>query len=92
MSHIRIKTKYNTEGNYGAIDENIIYAHHNLSCDYVTFYYENGEVILTVPDTLDNNILEAINRLYSPFTKESRGTILENDIEYMNQEDRDKIQ
>ena len=44
MSHYRLKTKYNTEGAYGSTEENEVFAHHNLSCDYVTFYDENGEL------------------------------------------------
>ena len=67
MGHYRLKTKYNTEGDFGAIEENELFAHHNLSCDYVNFYDGEGNFIMSIPDTLDNNLLDAINRLYSPF-------------------------
>jgi hypothetical protein len=88
MSHYRLKTKYNTEGPYGSIDEdNTVYAHHELSCDYVSFYYGDGEFIMDVPGTIDNNILEAINKLYKPFKKE-RGFI--DGVEPMDKEDCDK--
>ena len=89
MSHYRLKTKYNTEGSYGSIDEYTVYAHHNLSCDYVTFYDSDGTFIMTIPDTIDNNLLDAINRLYSPF--ENKGQDLAEGIELMNEEDRKKI-
>jgi len=88
MSHYRLKTKYNTEGAYGSIDEQTVYAHHNLSCDYVTFYDERGDVIMTVPDTIDNNLLDAINRLYAPF--KDKGQNFVDGIESMNEEDRKK--
>lgn len=89
MSHIRVKTKYNTEGSYGSIDEVTIYAHHNLSCDYVDFYDEDGSHILTVPDTINNNILDAINRLYNT-TWDYKGITTEN-VESMSKEDILKI-
>ena len=89
MSHYRVKTKYNEEGAYGSVDEKVLYAHHNLSCDYVTFFDENGNVIMTVPDTMDNNILDAINRLYMPFKKDN---ILDEGIEFMNADDKAKIE
>ncbi len=89
MSHYRVKTKFNVEGSYGAIDQDTLYAHHNLSCDYVTFYDSNGNVIMSIPDTLENNMLEAIKRLWMPFKKENNQE-LEDGVEYMNEEDRNK--
>lgn len=68
MSHLRIKRKYNTEGSFGSTEEKTLYCHHNLSSDYVAFYDENGDIIMVVPDTIDNNILDAINELYDPFS------------------------
>jgi hypothetical protein len=67
MSRIRVKTKYNTEGIYGSTEEKILYADHNNSSDYVTYYDEDDEIIMIVPDTIDNNLLDAINRLYMPY-------------------------
>lgn len=87
MSHYRLKIKYNTEGNYGSVDEKTLYAHHNLSCDYVTFFDEAGEVIMIVPNTLDGNLLDAINKIYHPFKKDNE---LDDDIEYMDKADREK--
>lgn len=87
MSHYRLKTKYNSEGSYGSIDEKTLYVHHNLSCDYVTFFDENGEVIMTIPDTIDNNLLDAVNRLYKPFTN---GKKFVDNVERMTDEDIEK--
>jgi hypothetical protein len=85
MSHLRIKTKYNSEGNYGSVDEYDVYCHHNLSSDYVTFYDDDGSIIFTIPDTIDNNLLEAIIRLYSPYKKDSNKLL--DGIEHMNEND-----
>lgn len=82
MSHKRIKTTYNEEGAYGSVVEKTVYAHHNLTCDYVTFYDDKGNHILTVPDTMDNNILDAINKLYS-YNLDTTNT-----IEFMDENDR----
>lgn len=89
MSHYKLKTKYNTEGGYGTVEEKTVFAHHNLGCDIVTFYDHDGEYIMSVPDTIDNNILDAINELYYPFTG-SRGELGEG-IEHMSQEERNLV-
>jgi hypothetical protein len=86
MSHYRLKTKYNVEGSWGTTEEKILYAWHNLSCDYVTFYDEDGEFIMTVPDTMDNNLLDAINKLYMPFANRGNNIIAKG-VEYMDGED-----
>jgi hypothetical protein len=54
-------------GAYGAVDKRTLYVHHNHSCDIVTFYDEKGNYILSVEDTMDNNLLDAIKRLYQPY-------------------------
>ena len=87
MSHIRVKTTYNTEGSYGSIEQHTLYAHHNLSCDYVTFYDSDGSFIMTVPDTIDGNILDAINRLYNIGSTSK----LEEGVERMSIEDMQKL-
>lgn len=85
MSHYRLKTKYNSEGAYGSIDEQTVYAHHNLSCDYVSFYDKDGHFIMAIPDTISNNLLDAINRLYAPF--KNHGNIFVDGVESMDEED-----
>ena len=87
MSHYRVKTTFNTEGAYGSTETHTLFAHHNLSCDIVSFYSENGEFIFAVEDTIDNNLLDAINRLYAPFEKNN---VLSNGIESMSLEEQDK--
>ena len=90
MSHYRLKTTFNTEGSYGSTEKNTLYAHHNLGCDYVTFYDQDGSFIMTVPDTMDNNLLDAINRLYAPFDN-ANGPVLREGVEYMTLEESNKI-
>lgn len=87
MSNSYLKTKYYTEGSYGSLDEETLYVSHNRSSDYVTFYDSNGNLILTVPDTIDNNILDAINRLYSPYLD----NVLIDGVEIMNIDEIKKI-
>ncbi len=89
MSHVRLKTTYNEEGSYGSVDQYVLYAHHNNSSDYVTFYDEKGNVILVVPDTLDNNLLDAINRLYAPNKEGLHHNGLIDKVEYMDKNDRE---
>lgn len=87
MSSIRVKTKYYTEGVYGSTEEKTLYCVHNNTSDYVTYYDEDGEIILVVPDTIAYNILDAINKLYVP----KQGNKLKFDVEYMNKDDIKKI-
>jgi len=88
MSSVRVKTTYNTEGPHGTTEEHSIYANHNNSSDYVTYYDENGDIILVVPDTIDNNILDAIMKLYVPQTYKDNQVRLKDGIEHMTKEDR----
>jgi hypothetical protein len=83
MSHIRVKTKY-VENNSQSIVEKTLYADHNLSCDMVDFYDENGECILSIPDAIDNNLLDAINRLYKPTLNEFGIERLQENVNYMS--------
>ncbi len=83
MSHTRVKTKYYTMGAYGSVDEKILYADLDNSCDMITYYDEQGRIILVVEDTQDNNILDAINRLYAPF----RDNKLDDNIEYASRDE-----
>lgn len=88
MSHFKLKTKYNEEGAYGSTEVKTLYAHHNLSCDYVTFYDDNGNFIMAIPDTIDGNMLDAINRLYAPFKNPSIELV--EGVERMNENDINK--
>ena len=84
MSHIRLKTKYKVQGAYGSTEERILYADHNNSCDIITFYYEDGDVLMAVEE-IDNNIFEAISKLYAPH--KNRSELIEG-VEHMNEIDR----
>ena len=55
MSHIRVKTKYYTMGAYGSVDEKVLYADLDNSCDIITYYDENGNV--TQVDKYENGSL-----------------------------------
>lgn len=87
MSHVRVKTEYQVEGAYGSTEKKILYAHHNNTTDVVTFFDEDGIYLFSVSDTLNNNLIEAINRLYAPF-KNSKD--LNSNVQYMDADDRSK--
>jgi len=87
MSHYRIKTTYNEEAAYGNTEELTLYAHHNLSCDCVTVYDEKGRRLFSFGDTIDNNLLDAINRIAGGFFKPGT-TELCDGVEFLNNEDR----
>ena len=82
MSRHRVKTEYVTQGAYGSLDKNILYAEHNNSCDIVTFYEEDGTILFCVEDTEKNNLFDAIQRLYAPFNKDGK---LINNVEYYSE-------
>lgn len=87
MSHVRLKTTYNISDLYGNVEQRTLYAHHNNSCDIVTFYDEDGGVLFYVEDTMNNNMIDAINRL---FNYSDPKTGLKEGVDYMNAEDRKK--
>ena len=78
MANSYFKTKYIEEGNYGIPVEKTLYTTHIGCVDIVNIYDENGSWILTIQDTVDNNILDAINRLYAPTT--NTGEIVEKSL------------
>ena len=86
MSHFRVKTTYQEQGAYGAMETKTLYCWHSNTSDTVSFYNEKGECIMCVEDTVENNLLDAINRVYSPF-KDMNNT-LEEGVEWMDAEDR----
>lgn len=83
MSHTRVKTTYNTEGAYGATDVHTLYCHHNHSCDYTTFYNENGDItpMQFQEWESDNDLWDAMKRLWVPF-KDKWGEELKEDVKY----------
>jgi hypothetical protein len=93
MSHYRLKTTYEVEGAYGSRDKRTLYSHHNLGCDVVSFYDEDGTFLFCVEDTEDNNLMDAITRLFAPWThdKEKNEWKLNEGIEHMTPEEFKKI-
>jgi uncharacterized protein YrzB (UPF0473 family) len=88
MSHVRVKTEYQIQGAYGSTEKRILYAHHNNSCDIVTFFDEDGTYLFSVEDTMDNNLMDAINILYAPH-KNTSGELNEN-VQFMDADDMSK--
>lgn len=72
MSHTRVKTEYDVEGPYGSTEKQLLYADHNNCSDYVTFYDQRGNWLFCVEDTRNNNMLDAINRLYLSHLNEDK--------------------
>jgi len=93
MSQTYLKTEYQEEAYYGAgcyYEKHKLYARHNNSCDIVTIRDENGNTILSFNDTVDNNILDAINRLLWAWDDASVSKLTEG-VEHMDKEEREKI-
>lgn len=91
MSHNRIKTTYNEDGPFGSVEKKTLYCHQNLSCDYTTFYDEHGAFILSFPDTMDNNIFEAMKKLAGGIYNDFReSNDLADGIEYMSLDEQKK--
>jgi hypothetical protein len=58
MSQERDKIKYKEEGAYGSTNERTLYCIRDGVSDYTNFYYDDGELIFSFPDTLNDNIFE----------------------------------
>jgi len=83
MSHTRVKTTYSQEGIYGSTETVELYCHHNHSCDYTTFFWDDGSVARMSFEEWDsgNDLWDAMNRLYYPF-KDEWGGELKDGVEY----------
>jgi hypothetical protein len=85
MSHYYLKTKWREVCYpYGNVEEHVLYAHHNLSCDTVTIYDGKGQYIIDYNDTDDNNLFDAMKRLDRPW---QRSQVLEEGVDYMTPEE-----
>ena len=87
MSHVRVKTEYQIEGAFGSTEKKTLYAHHNNSCDVVTFFDEDGSYLFSVEDTMNNNLLDARNRLF--MYSKPNGELVDG-VSYMDNNDREK--
>ena len=90
MSRTLVKTKYNVTNGFGSIETHVLHAVHNNSTDIVTFFDENGKVLFTVEDTIENNLIDAIKRLYRPFDESNGGQELLEAVEEMESDDIEK--
>lgn len=86
MSHTKVKTTYAIQGNYGSTEIVNLYCHHNHSNDTTTFYNEDGSItnMLFNKWETDNDLWDAMNRLWFPFKEKWNGE-LKNKVEYYNQ-------
>lgn len=83
MSHTKVKTTYDIEGPYGSTEKRTLYCHHNHSCDTIVFYDEDGSVTSMAFGewSQDNDLWDAMNRLWFPFKDEWNGE-LKDGVEY----------
>ena len=86
MIHTKVKTTYAIQGNYGSTEIVTLYCHHNHSSDTTTFYDEDGSITNMCFNEweTDNDLWDAMNRLYYPF-KKNWGGELKDKVEYYNQ-------
>ena len=83
MSHTRVKTTFEQEGNYGSTEVVEIYCHYNHSCDITMFHYKDGSIVeMTFQSWASGkDKWDAIQRLWFPFKEEWNGELLEG-VEY----------
>lgn len=60
-----VKTTYNAYHPNGLVKEKTLYIEYNVDDEVTSFYAEDGSFIMAVKDTIDNHLLEAINRGYN---------------------------
>lgn len=77
MSHTRVKTTYSEQGAYDSTEQRTLYCHHNHSCDFVTYYNEDGSVASMVFNDWDsgNDLWDAMNRLWYPYKDKWHGEL-----------------
>jgi hypothetical protein len=83
MSKTRVKTTYAEEGAYGSTEYKTLYCFHNHSCDYTTFYNEDGSIVEMCFGEWEsgNDLYDAVERLWFPF-KDEWGGELKDDVQY----------
>lgn len=83
MSHLRVKTTYVEPGAWGSSETKTLYCHHNLSCDVVVFYNEDGNVASMAFEEWERgkDLWDAMNKLWFPFEDEWGGKLKEG-VEY----------
>lgn len=86
MSSEFIKTTYLVEGSWGVPDKETLYAKFNYSTGFVDVYNDEG-YLFTDSITIENNLLTALNRLYSILQKDD----LPENTSYVSDRELDKI-
>jgi hypothetical protein len=83
MSHTRVKTTYSVQGAYASTETEVLYCHHNHSCDTVVFYDKDGDIQTMFFNDWEtgNDLWDAMNRLWFPF-KDKWGGDLKDGVEY----------
>lgn len=83
MSHVRVKTTYESEGSYAGTDIHTLYCHHNLTCCCTTFYNADGTVahLSFCSWSTGNDFWDAVQRLWFPY-KDTWGGELKDGVEY----------
>lgn len=92
MSHTRVKTTFETMGNYGSTDTVEMFCHHNHSCDITTFFYKDGSVVdMCFEDwSSGKDKWDAVQKLWSPFKDEWNGDLLDG-VEYYSTSEFDEF-
>ena len=82
MSHTRVKGSYSVEIGWGNTESKTVYCHHNHTCDCVTFYDEEGNIMnMSFCETGQRDLWDLILDLMSPF-KDQWGGELKEGIEF----------
>ncbi len=84
MSHKYRKTTYIEEGAYASEDIKNLYMHQNNSCDVITIYDEDYNVIISFTDTTKRTFIQAFEELISDDPEENKL------VEYWTYEEREK--
>ena len=94
MSHTRVKSTFEQQGNYSGTDVVEIFCHHNHSNDITSFMYADGD---TVEMTFQSWSIErqdkwdVIQKLWYPFIGEWGRSKLKEGVSYWTKEDKERI-
>lgn len=92
MSHTRVKTTYEQQGEWASTEERELYCHHNHSTDITSFYEDDGSVANMIFQEWGNNDKwDAVVLLWSPFKQGWSGE-LKDGVRRWNGEFKDKTQ
>ena len=75
MSSRYTKIKYKEEGTYGSIEEKWLYCADIGCSDITTFYDEDGTHILSINNTLDNNMFVKMIEIYQNWNPDNNPNV-----------------